>query len=179
MREFDWDLISNKKVVGVNDAYRLGPWVDYNIFGDMCWHSRHRRDMRYSTATHVGITNQPGQNQRVKWMRRKIRRLGEKPGELGWFNNTGMSGICLAVQLGATRVCLLGFDMKIDEESGEANWHVNEISSPNPGAYPRFMSQGRYLRNELEEKRPDVEVLNCNPDSAMDLWPKVKLEEVL
>jgi len=56
---------------------------------------------------------------------------------------------------------------------------VNEINAPNPGCYPRFVSQSRYLRNQLKEIRPDVEVLNCNPDSAMETWPRVKLEEVL
>jgi len=179
LRDFDWDLVCREKIIGANDAYMLGPWVDYNMFADSGWYSMHRKFFSAATATMIGITNQPLRNRSVKWVKRAQHAYGERPFEIPWFGNTGMACICLAVKFGAKRVCLLGFDMKIDEESGEANWHVNQLSSPNASAYARFMNWGKKLKKLMDEHHPDVEILNCNPDSAMDLWPKVKIEEVL
>jgi hypothetical protein len=177
--DFDWSLISDYPAIGVNDAYKLGPWIDYNIFGDICWHTDHREDLEHRLTVHVGITNLPCRNKKVKWMKRSLRKLGAKPYELGWFANTGMSAICLAVKLGAARVCLLGFDMKLSEESGMANWHENLINAPSAHSYLSFMTQGRHLKKELEAKHPEVEVLNCNPDSAWDAFPRVQLKEAM
>ena len=182
LKNFDWGLISSEKIIGINDAYRLGPFIDFNCFGDTAWYRKHQGDLKYATATIVGITAQPllkKNHSSVKWMRRQQRHYTDAPGEIGWYNNTGMSGICLAIQLGATKIRLLGFDMKLDGETGENNWHINKINSPNAGVYPRFMAGGRKLKNQLDELHPEVEILNCNPDSAMDVWPKVRLEDVL
>lgn len=180
LKNFDWDLISSEKIVGINDAYRLGPFIDYNCFGDSAWFRVHRHDLQYATGQIVGMTAQPLSNAPfVNWMYRQHRCYTERPGQIGWYGNTGMSGICLAIQLGATKIRLLGFDMKLDDETGENNWHLNKVNVPNAGVYPRFLAGGRKLKNALDKERPDVEILNCNPDSAMELWPRVLLEDVL
>ena len=177
---FDWDLISKHRIVGVNDAYLLGPFIDYNIFGDNVWFKHHRDDMPHATCIHVGAIEKPLDGYPfVNWMVRVQRRHSESPGHIGWYGNTGLSGICLAVLLGATRICLLGFDMKLDEDTGEANWHDNPLNGPNANVYPRFIEAGKALAESLRIARPDVTVLNCNPDSALDAFERVTLESVL
>ena len=180
LKGMDWDLVAPYKCIGINDAYTLGPFVDYNIFGDTAWFRYHKDDLRYGTAVPVGITAQPQSDVSwVKWVRRRVRALGQAPGELGWFQNTGMSGIDLALKLGADKICLLGFDMKVDSETGEANWHPNDLNASDPKVYGKFLGAGKAFEKDIAERYSEIEIVNCNPDSAWDAFPKVKLEDVI
>ena len=181
LKELDWASSSLRfeKIIGVNDAYRLGPFVDYTLFGDSQWFRCHREDLKVSPTIAVGATEAPLDAAWVKWLHRQQRSMGTKEGQIGWYNNTGMSAIHLAAMLGAGRIFLLGFDMKLDEETGESNWHLDPLNAPDPTVYPRFMGQGKFLARQMEERYPDIQIFNCNPESAWDAFQKVSLEEVI
>ena len=41
------DLIKGKHIIGVNNAYRLGDWVDICWYGDCRWFDWHQHHLRY------------------------------------------------------------------------------------------------------------------------------------
>jgi len=75
------------------------------------------------------------------------------------------------------RIVLLGFDMrKVD---GKTNWHddygVPKKFQFNP--YSRFLKPFDGIAKDLN--RQNVECVNATPDSALDVFPKLSLDEVL
>lgn len=186
LRGFDWSSISNQRVIGVNDAFMLGGWVDWTIFGDDGWYRKYRSDIMYHPGDFLALTNAPMEDfpGNVKWMGREFGKVSDgSNGKLVWFNNTGMSGINLAACFGAARILLLGYDMKlgVNPSTGEpeANWHVNHMDMPRAESYTGWLKQAPMLLKGMNETFPDTVVLNCNPDSELDIWPRVRLEDVL
>src|SRR5690606_35193402 len=106
--------------------------------------------------------------------------------------NTGSLAINLALILGAKRVFLLGFDMKLaprDEATnrhgrehglrheGRANWHDVRYEAAQRDAYPRFMSQMVHIARSLPEVFPGCEIVNVTDDSNLNLFPKVSIRD--
>lgn len=102
--------------------------------------------------------------------------LETDPTGLRHGSNSGYQAIGLAAHMGAKRVILLGYDMKMD--GARSNWHDSPRPLANPDVYaqtmlPHFAS----LVEPLEAL--GVEVVNCTPGSALDAFPKATLEEAL
>lgn len=93
-------------------------------------------------------------------------------------SNSGYQAINLAVNLGAKKIILLGYDMQI--VNGKSHWH-NEPRQPNvdfkltlaKSMLPHFESLIEPL-NTL-----GVEVFNATPNSALKCFPEITLEEAL
>ena len=190
LENLDWTpLITRKtrgecRVIGVNDAYTLGSWIDAIFFGDEQWYHIHVKR---------GLLQWPGlivtcirdENKReifpgVLVMYRIPNGIVTDKGKLGWNGSSGAAAINLAVVLGARRIVLLGFDMKLTEtdDGPKANWHVNHKDPvPNPTVYPHFMKRILWMSQALDHHHPKVEVLNANPDSALECFPKIVLED--
>ena len=82
----------------------------------------------------------------------------------------------LALILGARRVLLLGFDMRIGAKR-KANWHDVRYEPANAEVYNRFISQMRPLVKSITKVFPGSEIINVTHSSNLDLFPKVTLEE--
>lgn len=98
-------------------------------------------------------------------------------GEIGWCGNSGFGAFNLAVQFGAERIVLVGYDMRIDRG---LHWHGNH---PQPWNNPTEKTVARWRRC-LDEAAPtmralDIKVLNASSVSALAAYPKVTLEEAL
>jgi hypothetical protein len=99
------------------------------------------------------------------------RLLFNRFGELGWGGNGGFHALNLALQFGARRVVLVGYDMRVDLG---VHWH---------GKHPKGMNNPsdvntRRWRQVLDAQAPllrdmGVEVLNASPVSALEAYPKV------
>lgn len=178
LKGFDWDRISNGNVIGINNAYALGDWISFVLAGDPDWMNWHWNNLYRVRVPIIAVTPTDPEHPNVQWLGRAQHRMSYMRHQLGWFDNTGMSGICLAARLGAARILLLGFDMKLGTD-GESNWHPNYVNEPDQNSYPRFMDVGLKLKQQLDERYPWIEVINCNPDSEMDLFPRMKLRTAL
>ncbi len=98
-------------------------------------------------------------------------------------NNGGFAALSLSIKLGAKKIILLGYDFKFDtnnrshwheghfDERGQKIKHTPETLSKK--MLPYFSSLVPKV-NEL-----GVEIINANPDSLLDLWPRRNLDEVL
>jgi len=176
--------IHDRAVIGINSAYRLGNWVNVLAFGDQAWWQKWRKDI---AERYTGIVVTSWANLNVgfgfaKVMKRVNRGFYRDGLSLGWNACTGNMAINLAVQLGATRVVLIGYDGGV---SGSwANWHNDNPQSfrPHPpkdqenvnARYLRFLASARDVVKGCDRER--VEVIAAEP-TAYRFWETVPFED--
>lgn len=171
----DLSPLRGRRVIGVNDAYQLGDWVEVCYFGDRDWYQHHAGPLSFFNGMvvtdHPDCVEAPG----VLGLQRMNHGIYDAP-QLGWLINSGASACNLAYILGAGKIVLVGFDMKKGPE-GESNWHPNAIN-PIQGAelYKKFTVSFKIIRDVIVNIK-GIPVINANPDSALPYFPKVPLQE--
>jgi hypothetical protein len=174
-------LHSRVRVIAINDAYRLAPSADLLYFCDDRWYEWHREHLKSWRGLMARLESpkhdfgDPGI--------RVLKNYGDRgftPVRDGLMtgSNSGYQALQLAVLLGARRVLLLGYDMRAD--GARTHWFGDhpEPFRTAPGIYaslmlPRFAT----LVEPLGQR--GVDVINCTPGSALDVFPRATLESVL
>ena len=174
---FDWELLREEYTIGCNSAFRLGyPICNMCIFGDAKFWDAYQEELLNFTGpvfTNCAtvITRAP------QWLYTSPRKNnGLFTDALGWAGNTGSSAINLAIQLGAKRVLLLGFDMALNEE-GQNNWHKYGLDNVGEAQFTRFKNGFKGVVADWKEKFSEVEIINLNPQSALTGFPKMSFED--
>lgn len=178
LKTVDVNRLRGKRVIAVNNAYRLGDWIDVMFFNDLGWFRMHKQELLgfagLKVTTNVHCKDEPGIC--VIGKRNSPYGISRDPAIVTWNKSSGACAINLAVHFGVRRIILLGFDMrKID---GECNWHrdhqrVNDKKNP----YPMFLRPFPLIAKQLEQQR--VSCVNATPGSAIDVFPIVEPEEVM
>ena len=174
------ELLHNKNVIGCNDAYGLGSWIDVVYFGDNPWLDEHRERLKSFKGVKVSCTSSDPLDSDIKWMLRwPVGLCGGKyrKDRVGWNASTGASAINLAMLLGATTIVLVGFDMRFID--GESNWHSNNVSVVREADYNLFIQGFERIKLDLDERFPQIRVINATPGSAMNTFPIMTLEEAI
>jgi hypothetical protein len=99
-----------------------------------------------------------------------------RPTHLVSGGNSGYQAIHLAVHYGATRIVLLGFDMK-DGMGRRRHWfgaHPGKLDSR--GNYTGWLRAFEKLAGVLKAR--NVEVINCTADTALKAFRRMPLKEV-
>ncbi len=119
----------------------------------------------YPTITYIRSVNKPGLS-----LNRAIIHQGA---------NGGYQAINLAVHFGAKRIILLGYDMKSgpDGQMHHHAAHPKPMNNPSAGNFARWIKAFGTMEPDLN--RAGVEVINCTENSALDCFPKARLEDVL
>lgn len=140
LETMDWAPLRSHRIIGCNDAYMLGPWVDVCMFGDISWFNTHdhkwiefpegveapswahkancRKVAGLKQFYGLKVTccerdiELEGPRSDIFQLERMPRGLSLRPDRVGWNCNTGAAAINLAILFGVTRIILLGFDMK-------------------------------------------------------------------
>lgn len=98
-------------------------------------------------------------------------------GRVGWGGNSGFQALNLAVQFGARRIVLVGYDMRTDKG---LHWHRDHPRGMNnPSA--RNVARWRRVTDEAAEvlRALGIEVFNASPVSALTAYRKMSLTEAL
>jgi len=185
--DLDLTPIHSRAVLGCNNAFELGPWVDVTYFGDKPWWFWNQdKLLKYSGLI---VTSNDDEffeaNPRIKVMRREMRfGISKNPSRVCWNKNTGGSSINLAVHFGAKRIVLLGFDMKVSDNGRAGNWGHNwhDNHKPHKGHKPTIYQKNMLphfvpIKKVLDEL--GIECINANMGSALEIFQKIPLEEVL
>jgi hypothetical protein len=181
--QHDLSLLKNKNVIGLNQAYAVIPEIiNYCIFGDTAFFNFITRSVNKTLLDNykgIMITNAPlpvGVND-YSWLHYFNRDPFMKKGEsLGWYGNTGILGIELAITLGAKRIFLLGYDnYNADGQSHYHNYHKGEVSRR---ALNMFNEQFTRAHKIWCEDYPEVEIINLNPESELTMFKKTTIERV-
>jgi hypothetical protein len=103
--------------------------------------------------------------------------LIDKPGVIGWGGNSGFHALNLAVQFGAAKIILVGYDMTLKHGLHWHGKHPQGMHNPSDGNVARWRRVVDEAANYL--KALDVTVINTSPISALVNYPKMSLQEAL
>ena len=107
----------------------------------------------------------------------KIGGLCTTPGEInsGQESSSGFQAINLAYHLGATRVVLLGYDMR--HHGKKAHWFGDhpKVAMFSNGPPTRFIK----TFNTIQPKQYGLEIVNCTPGSMVTAFPFMSLDAAL
>ena len=104
--------------------------------------------------------------------------LFDEPGVVGSGGNSGFQAINLAVQFGARRILLAGFDM---HGAGGVHWYGRnrwkDATNPDDVRYVRWRKVLGVQAKVLA--RMGIEVVNVSPSSALTCFPHQPLDQAL
>lgn len=146
------------KVVAVSNAYKLAPWANAMVSCDASWWKNNREALDFQGRKFTSAPDFQG-----------LSELERVPGVTSG-TNSGLLGLMVAVQLGATRILMLGYDMQGTHFFGP---HPAPLRNANAARFEVFKKQ-------FERYKPrGVEILNCTPGSALKAYPMADLHESL
>jgi hypothetical protein len=164
--------------IAVNDNWKRVPFAQVLYAADREWWEYHKFVPQFEGekwTQHKGAKQWPT---RANGMGLRVIRSAPSPGvslEPGLVHtgaNSAFQAMNLAVLAGASRVLLLGCDMKGRHWFGN---HPGKLHRPSP--YSRFRKAFEGAAPQLVQL--GVEVINCSPISAIQAYPKMPLDEAL
>jgi len=197
LRGFDWKLLKGKRTIGINRAFEhFEPTIIFSMdtrFLNWLLNDQYAKVMRDGAAAKENFHT--SQAYKV-WMATYTLQLPPnfflvkvrlnydhglraftftmKDG-IGHGNNSGYAALNLAVCLGANPIYLLGYDCK--HANGHSHYHaghpIPQKEKTATGFIPFFNRAAALI------KPKGIDVVNLNPDSALNCWPKRPHTEVL
>ena len=165
--------LHNKHTIAINGTYKLGLWVDVCFFGDNSWYLGNRQALASWPKLKVSCapwfasrTN----HEAIKYLGKDPKRLGISTDrtKLCWGHHSGCAAINLAAHLGAKRIYLIGFDMKLSHE-GRSHCHFEYRTA---SKHPPFRIHLRAYPFIAEDARKmGIQVINLSPNSAIKDLP--------
>lgn len=166
------------------------PWADVNYFADARWWSWHREKPEFQAFRGQRVTIEGGDGNcdpasraalhealarnEVWWLHNhSSTHLSDRPNGLATGMNSGYQALNLAILAGASKVLLLGYDMKAGA-GGVQHWFGNHPVVENPGIYSAFLNCFRKVAPRIQAL--GVKVINCSPDSALDCFERDTIE---
>lgn len=182
--------LHDKHVIGVNNTYRIGDWIDVLFFGDCGWYIMHKAMIANFPKLKVTccdrFSNKPIEHcEGIKYLakdKQKTRGISNDPTTVSWNSNSGSAAISLAVHFGVKRIVLLGFDMALDGNN-VSHWHGSHLPGGQKVRPKRSPPFKRHMMGfpviATDAKNLGLEILNCSPISTITEFPKISLKEAL
>lgn len=157
----------------------MAPWADVLYACDFEWWSKNDGVTKFGglkISNDEKIAPAEWRLRQVHLVRADDSLLINKFGEIGWGGNSGFHALNLAVQFGAKRIVLVGFDMRVDNG---VHWHgkhgggLHNPTSANTNRWRRAIDATAPLLDEI-----GVEVLNASPVSALENFKKIDFESL-
>ncbi|WP_198958956.1 hypothetical protein [Candidimonas nitroreducens] len=150
----DVGRVAGLPTVVTNDTYRIVPFADVLFAADHGWWQQHWHgiDVRAQKWT----TSAPAA---------KEFGLHLLPTTRG---NSGATAIHLAMERGASRILLLGYDCSLEYGS---HWHGAHDRTDNPTADTVRVWRGDFKAVAADALRRGVSVVNCSRHTALDCFP--------
>lgn len=187
------------RAIAVNDAYLLAPWADVCYFADGEWWRWHTKGIARPGFSADQVRERfaafAGQKCSIRWSGMNVEdesvhivknKYGEHshgegisldPRCLVSGKNSGFQAINLAILAGAKRILLLGIDGAPDK-LGRNHWFGENPRNVQWAVFYEYMRR-TFASAENQIKAAGVEVINCNPTSFIDHFPKMTLEKAL
>ena len=181
------EAIHSKHVIGVNMAYKIGDWIDMVFWGDKKWYLNNRVELGefkgLKVTCHPYFANGSFKNENVKSVVKDNSHpagISSDPSKASWNSNSGAAAISVAANMGATRIVLVGFDMKLGTDQRQ-HWH-SEYGITKPRE-PKHLPFHRHLVGfphiAKDAKARGITIINACPDSAIQDFPKMSVANVL
>ena len=155
----------------INDNYKIAPWADHLYACDEEWWDYHNPDFDGQKWT---INENAAKKYNLNLVTYDSSLLFSEKEPIATGNNSGFQAINLAYIHGHRRALLLGYDY---HNLGN-HWfgkHPHQLNKT-----PDMTKWIRHMRNAAPLMfKANYEVINCNPDSAIDAFPKMSIYEAL
>lgn len=165
----DLSLLSGRRVIAINSAWKLYPSADVLFFADGRWWQHFRPDFA-GMCVSTGVTTSP----RVKRLEKvEPVAMSTDPRNLALKTSSVSGAINLALHFGAGKIVLLG----VDGKQSNGRRHAHDDNYPWPlidGCFDKHAAEFRQVAPSIP-----VAVINCSPVSDLDLWPRMTLEQAL
>ncbi len=182
-----FSVLHNKHVIGINIAFLIGDWIDMVFFGDSNFFLKWESKLRVWNGLKVSCHSITEGVNWVKYLMKDTKRphgITSNPNKISWNGNSGAAAISVAVNAGAKRIFLLGFDMKLGE-GNKQHFHGEYLSKrrivpQNPRKnlpFYRHLPGFAFIKNDADAM--GVKIYNVNPNSAIVELPKISLYEAL
>ena len=175
-------LIHDQHIIAVNMSYQLGNWIDVLFFGDDGFWKTRRDEIIAFQGLRVSFESEKIRDSRIKLVARNPRKKQgitfEPAGLLSWNFNSGAAAINLAIQFGAKKIILLGFDMHLDVNNNQ-HWHKVYTSPLNSikESMKKHLQGFPVIAKDVEGT--GIEIINCSPNSTIQCFQKANIWEVL
>lgn len=161
------------RVIAVNRSYELVPWAEALYGADgLFWD--HYPAARSFAGLRVTASRDAARAHRLQLVTvsGEHRFLVDQPGTIGHGGHSGFQAINLAVQFGARKLLLIGFDLSGD------HWHAKHPTrNPRPQTLDKWRRRLDAEADRLAEL--DIAVVNCSLASALTRYQKLPLPEAL
>jgi len=169
LKGFDWERLRDKYVIVVCRAYQKVPWAKILYFTDKRFFEWYPDLISFK-----GIKVSGGKTEHpdiINYRFTGADGIELIKGRLRHGNNSGYAAINLAIQCGAKTIILLGFDM------GGGHWHQEHPIPTRPHVYNKMIPHFDSLAEQA--KKLGVTILNASPESRLEAFPKITLEQAL
>lgn len=186
LKNYDWNLLAEKRVIGINRAFEVLPFAEIIYFTDHQFFNNYKdRGLLQHEGALVTISERVVDNRVVHFRDTGDKGLDLTPGCLRNGKNSGYAAINLAVHMKAKRIILMGFDMSCEAVNsvhsgrrkialpGKTHWHDGYNRNVNQGVYDKMLPMFHTIAKPLEDI--GVEVLNAGESSRINVFRKIPL----
>lgn len=168
------------RTIVVNTTFRLAPWADVLYSNDEDWFEHHLPEVLGCFSGEKWCGHPSWRHPSVRSIPYDKTALGliTDPGRIAWGMNSGAAAMNLALQFGAARILMLGFDQGLGP-TGERRWHGRHpeaLQNQVPG-FGRWRSW--FEQAALDFAALGVEVVNCSRRTSLDCFPRKTICEAL
>ena len=189
------EAIHKKHVIGINVAFLIGNWIDVCFFGDGKFYAQNKEALAQWPG--LKVTCNPG-TARIPWIKYLARDnthsfgISSKLDSVSWNANSGSAAVSMAANAGAKRIILVGFDMSLGKD-GSKHWHRLYEPIVTPQEMVHFRKIGIRYRVRMPFNRHlqgfpqmlkdaqvrGIEIINACPESAITVFPKCNVKDLL
>lgn len=185
LTQADVDFLHGKcRIIAINDNVLKAPWADVLYFADVKWWKWHRFVVNNFQGLKVSIENHGADKvldsdvivlDNLDFGSTTSGRLSRDPRGIHTGRNSGYQAINVAILLGASKIILLGYDMKPGKD-GKNHWFGEH---PDNSRMDYVDWRLEFSRMAPTADRMGIEILNATRSTDLDCFPKVDLESVL
>lgn len=187
---FDWSVIKKYKVLVCNRTFLQIPEdvMDAVILCDKAVLLDSQEELQaFNGIVFLNLPEQKKWTARTcpEWAYSLERHYGQGLSDDGlcWNGNTGGAAINLALICGATKIYLLGFDMKAKDPKNPDWYRQDDAWDVNNPAVPERFNNWLETFPRIDRDRkllfPRASVVNVNDDSDLDTFPKMSVSDFI
>lgn len=168
---------ARRRVIAINTTYQRALWADVLFACDRPWWDEYHAKVvaaKFEGALWTQDVDAARKYELNMISSMPLPGLGKRAGIIHQGQNGGYQAVNLAYQTGAARIILLGFDMKGSHWHGD---HPKPLTNPRPDLFALYIRNFAVMARDL--RNTDAKVINCTPDSALDCFPTMSLEQML
>ena len=166
------------ETIAVNNNYIFGlDWLDHWYAADKAFWTVYKDDIpKFKGQKWIPIEKEFAKKMGLQWIPAERKPGLGKNGILHLGGHSGYQAINLAYHLGAKKIILLGYDMKVQGKKN--HWFGKHPESlRNQFNYEKWRKNYKFLAMDLEKE--GVDVVNCSRSTAITYFRQGKLTEEL